>query len=81
MSQGSGEPCDDSGSPTMLGAGDLAFTAFNSDGKDIGFVLLTDVEAGTSFRISDNDWNGSSIWENNYLTWTTGCAVAAGYHT
>ena len=78
MSQGSGGPCDDSGSPTMLGAGDIAFTAFNSDGKDIGFVLLTDVEAGTSFRISDNDWNGSSIWENNYLTWTTGCAVAAG---
>ena len=79
VSGGGGSPCDDSGSPSSLSAGDIAFTAFNSDGNDaIGFVLLTDVNAGTSFRISDNDWNGSSISENNYITWTTGCAVDAG---
>ena len=75
----SNEPCDDSGSPTALEAGDIAFTAFNSDGNDaIGFAILKDIGAGTTFRISDNDWNGSSISENNYITWTTGCAVPSG---
>ncbi len=76
---GGGSPCDDSGSATTLDAGDVAFTAWNSDGsEDIAFVLLKDVQAGTSFRISDNDWNGSSIAENNYITWSTACAVSKG---
>ena len=76
---GGGSPCDDSGSATTLSAGDVAFTAWNSDGsEDIAFVLLKDVQAGTTFRISDNDWNGSSIAENNYITWSTACAVSKG---
>ena len=64
---------------TTLGPGDIAFIAFNSDdGDDIAWVLLTDVNATTTIRISDNDWDGSSISENNYLTWTAGSDLDAG---
>ena len=64
---------------TTLSPGDIAFIAFNSDdGDDIAWVLLTDVNATTTIRISDNDWDGSSISENNYLTWTAGSDLDAG---
>lgn len=42
---------------TTLGAGDLAFTGYNSDNPDdFSFVLLKDVLAGTTVTFTDRGW-------------------------
>jgi hypothetical protein len=42
---------------TILGAGDIAFTGYNSDNPDdFSFVLLKDVQAGTTITFTDRGW-------------------------
>ncbi len=44
---------------TTLGAGDIAFTLLNMEGNNqdaFGFVLLTDVTAGTSIKLTDAEY-------------------------
>ncbi|MTB53318.1 hypothetical protein [Lewinella sp. W8] len=45
---------------TDLNPGDILFTLVNMDGNNddaFGFVLLTDVEAGTEVFVTDNEWD------------------------
>ncbi len=44
-----------------LGAGDIAFTAFNSDEDGLSFVALADIDAHTTVFFSDNEWDGSAF--------------------
>lgn len=51
---------------STLSAGDIAFTGFNSDNPDdFSFVLLTDVESGTTIRFTDNGWQSSGSFRSN----------------
>lgn len=45
---------------TPLGAGDIAFTGYNSDNPDdFSFVLLKDVQAGTTITFTDRGWQAA----------------------
>jgi len=65
-----------------LSAGDIAFTAYVSDGPDVfAFVLLTDIPAGTSINFGDDGW--SNYWNGLYqlldpLVWTSDTPLSAG---
>lgn len=59
---------------TTLSPGDIAFIGLNTDGKDIGggvisqiddisFVLLKDITAGTEIKFTDCGWRDSSSGE------------------
>ncbi|MEO9474055.1 MAG: lamin tail domain-containing protein [Cyclobacteriaceae bacterium] len=65
----------------QLGAGDIAFVAFNADGvKDIAFVTLTSITSGTVIYFTDNEWNGTAFNDTNEgeLTWTANSDLDAG---
>ncbi len=69
---------------TTLGAGDIAFTGYNSDNPDdFSFVLLKDVLAGTTISFTDKGWQAaggfrSSATENSTLTVTFSADRIAG---
>ena len=59
-----------------LGAGDIAFTAFNADEDGWAIVALTDLAAGSTVYFSDSNWNGSSFGSAEGMhTWSTGASV------
>lgn len=58
-----------SGAATTLMPGDLGFIAYNGDGSltgedEFAFVLLTDIQAGTSIQFTDIGWSGSNSFES-----------------
>ncbi len=61
---------------TTLNPGDIAITGFNADTEDeFTFVLLRDIESGTTINFTDNGWQTSgSFRPGNFegiLTWVT----------
>ncbi|WP_319546352.1 endonuclease/exonuclease/phosphatase family protein [Ruegeria conchae] len=66
---------------TVLAAGDIAFTGFNSDNPDeFTFVALTDIEAGTEIRFTDNGWLAAGGFRSTegVFIWTAPANIAAG---
>lgn len=63
-----------------LGAGDIAFTAFNSDEDGLAFVTFKDIAANTRIYFTDNEWTGSAFnTGESYNQWNSGAStVAAG---
>ncbi|WCO01151.1 beta strand repeat-containing protein [Psychroserpens ponticola] len=72
----------DSAAPIdQLGAGDIAFTAFNADGGDeFSFVALADIPANTTIWFTDNEWDGNSFNNINEgeIEWSHTSTVTAG---
>ncbi len=61
-----------------LGAGDIAFTAFNADEDGWAIVALTDLDAHSTLYFSDSNWNGSAFTSaEGFHTWDTGTGVIA----
>ena len=59
-----------------LGAGDIAFTAFNADEDGWAIVALTDLGAHSTLYFSDSSWNGSAFASaEGFHTWDTGAAL------
>ncbi len=62
----------------ITAAGDIAFTAFNSDGqKDFSIVALVDISSNTIVYFSDNNWDGASAFVNTEgaLRWDSGATI------
>ncbi|MFT3735766.1 MAG: PEP-CTERM sorting domain-containing protein [Rhodocyclaceae bacterium] len=67
-----------------LTAGDLAFTAFNTDEDGWSLVTFVDIAGNTTIYFNDNEWNGSAVGAGGafnsgegYHTWNTGASVIA----
>jgi hypothetical protein len=67
---------------SVLAAGDVAFVGFTdtSTGKQLAFMLMRAVNAGTTVIISNNTWNGTALKSTTggYITWTADQAYPAG---
>ncbi|TLX75009.1 T9SS type A sorting domain-containing protein [Labilibacter sediminis] len=69
---------------TSLTPGDIAFVSINSDQHEdvFSFLLLADVESGTTIHFTDNGWTASDVFNQHYpeshFTWTTNSALEAG---
>lgn len=63
-----------------LAAGDIAFTALNTDGDDnLAFVALKDIPAGATIFFQDNEWTGAGFnTGESAFSWTASAAVTAG---
>ncbi|TRW14377.1 choice-of-anchor I family protein [Glacieibacterium frigidum] len=63
-----------------LAAGDIAFTALNTDGDDnLAFVALKDIAAGSTIFFQDNEWTGSAFNAGEAaFAWTANTLIAAG---
>ncbi len=70
---------DDFAAPA-LGAGDIAFTALNTDGNDdLAFVALKSIAAGATIFFQDNEWTGAAFnTGESAFAWTATGAIAAG---
>jgi hypothetical protein len=61
-----------------LGAGDIAFTALNTDEDGWAIVALTDLGAHSTLYFSDSSWNGSAFTSaEGFHTWDTGAGIIA----
>ena len=74
--------CLESDMATSLAVGDIALVGFDADDPDdFAFVLLRDIEAGTSITFTDNGWNSTDnalrTAEGSY-TYTAPTALTAG---
>ncbi|HEY9191812.1 MAG TPA: hypothetical protein VIO81_02965 [Methyloversatilis sp.] len=59
-----------------LGAGDIAFTAFNADEDGWAIVALADLGAHSTLYFSDSSWNGSAFTSaEGFHTWDTGTTI------
>lgn len=59
-----------------LGAGDIAFTAFNADEDGWAIVALTDLAADSTIYFTDSNWDGAAFTSaEGFHTWQTGAAV------
>ncbi|WP_139957631.1 T9SS type A sorting domain-containing protein [Flavicella sediminum] len=67
---------------TTLGIGDIAFTSINMDTPDtFSFVFLAPVLNGTTFYITDESWNGTTLaTAESELLFTATDNIAAGEH-
>jgi hypothetical protein len=66
---------------TTLVAGDIAFVGYNTDGGTdaFAFVLLKDINAGTSVRFTDKEWTGTAFnTGESDLLWTASSNLSAG---
>lgn len=67
---------------TTLSPGDIAITGFNSDSpKGFSFVLLTNVDATTEIKFSDEGWLASGGFRGTgegWLTWTANSNIPCG---
>ena len=61
----------------QLSAGSIAFTGFNSDGKDdLSFVNFTAIPANTTIYLTDNEWSGTAfLTGEGFLKWQSGAAI------
>lgn len=61
-----------------LGAGDIAFTAFNADEDGWAIVALTDLAANSTIYFTDSNWDGAAFTSSEgFHTWQTGAGVIA----
>jgi hypothetical protein len=68
-------------SQTTLSAGDIVITGFLSDAPDkFTFVLLTDVQATTQIKFTDNGWQSSGSFRpgEGVLVWTADTDLPCG---
>jgi hypothetical protein len=70
-------------SQTSLSPGDIAITGFNADNDDeFTFVLLTDIENGTSINFTDNGWQTSGNFRpgnfEGIVTWVATTDLPCG---
>ena len=68
-------------SQTTLSAGDIVITGFLSDAPDkFTFVLLTDVQATTEIKFTDNGWQSSGSFRpgEGVLVWTADTDLPCG---
>jgi hypothetical protein len=51
-------------SQTVLSPGDIAIIGFSSSGRNdaVKLVTLVDLECGTSFIVTDNNWRSTNVW-------------------
>ncbi len=69
---------------TNLVSGDIAFIAINSDGgtDDFSFVLLKNIESGTSVNFTDNGWTAedefNTVYTESHINWTSSSDLLAG---
>ncbi len=65
---------------TTLVPGNLAVVGYNYDDPDnVRIVTFVNLAAGTSFKITDNGWNGSALTTNEGThTYTASSAINAG---
>lgn len=66
---------------TILSAGDIAITGFNSDNPDqFTFVLLTDILNTTQIKFTDNGWQSSGSFRSNEgtITWSATSDMTCG---
>lgn len=66
---------------TTLYPGDIAFTGVNMDAtKGFSFVILVDIDSGTTINFTDNGWlaSGALRGGEGTLTWTAPRAYTAG---
>ncbi|AWI86988.1 nuclease [Methylobacterium sp. DM1] len=67
---------------TSLAAGDIALVGYDADNPDdFAFVILRDIEAGTSITFTDNGWNSSTnafLSNEGSYTYTAPTALAGG---
>ncbi|SMO53414.1 Por secretion system C-terminal sorting domain-containing protein [Saccharicrinis carchari] len=69
---------------TKLASGDIAFIAINSDEgvDDFSFVLLRNINSGTSIFFTDNGWTAAgafnSVYTESHITWTAYEKMQAG---
>ncbi len=65
---------------TTLIPGDLAVVGYNYDDPDnVRIVTFVNLAAGTSFKITDNGWNGTALATNEgTYTYTASAAISAG---
>ncbi|MFX6601400.1 hypothetical protein ABTG86_19985, partial [Acinetobacter baumannii] len=61
-----------------LGAGDIAFTAFNADEDGWAIVALTDLAANSTIYFTDSTWDGATFTSaEGFHTWQTGAGIIA----
>lgn len=61
-----------------LGAGDIAFTAFNADEDGWAIVALTDLAANSTIYFTDSNWDGATFTSaEGFHTWQTGAGIIA----
>ncbi|MFN0033232.1 MAG: endonuclease [Flavobacteriales bacterium] len=67
-------------SQTTLLAGDLLVAGYNYDGADqVKVLTMVSLASGTTFKITDNGWNGSALTTTEGThTYTASSAVSAG---
>lgn len=66
---------------TTLQAGDIAIVGMNTDAPDkVSFVILTDIDAGTEIKLTDNGVKADGTFRANEgtLVWQADQAIAAG---
>ncbi|AXT18765.1 T9SS C-terminal target domain-containing protein [Flavobacteriaceae bacterium AU392] len=70
---------------TVLTAGDIVITGYNTDGNDqVAFVLLTDITAGTEIRFTDRGWLDTDAFRvgntdrEGTLIWTANTDLSCG---
>ncbi len=67
--------------PTVLNAGDIAFSAYASTSTPdaFSFVLLRNIGAGTVINFTDNGWQAGALTNaEQTVTWTSPAAMTAG---
>ena len=74
--------CLETDMATSLAAGDIALVGYDADNPDdFAFVILRDVEAGTTITFTDNGWSSSTntlLTSEGSFTYTAPTALAAG---
>lgn len=74
--------CLETDMATSLAAGDIALIGYDDDNPDdFAFVILRDVEAGTTITFTDNGWSSSTntlLTSEGSFTYTAPTALAAG---
>ncbi|HTB33725.1 MAG TPA: hypothetical protein VK842_02595, partial [bacterium] len=65
---------------TTLSPGDLAFTAFDSVGKQFSVVLLTGISDGTQLEFTNSAWGSATVLSptGKILVWTADADYPAG---
>ena len=77
-------PLTANGAVSAITQGDAAFVAYNADEDGFALVSFVDLAAGSTFRLTDNEWNGAVGAGNGFTTgegdiaWTLDADVGAG---
>ncbi len=62
--------------PSVLTAGDLMFSAINTDEDGFAMVALRDIPANNTVYFTDNEWDGTAFnTGESYLQWVSGAST------